>query len=149
MTVANGIDIPRSWQSLPSRQTIIDSFRIKASLMGQDDLILDARLKATERIEVDEKLSELRQRLDVSEAHLSLTIEGKNADERKARLVIALSEDERHQKLVKEVSELTAYQAELDADIVQLERQIATSSQRLRLVEVSLRFLAGESSPAE
>jgi len=61
---------------------------------------------------------ELRESLELIEANLSLVCDGKNAEQRKAQLLIALAEDEQAAPLTKEIAV-----KELDIKLFDVERE--------------------------
>lgn len=92
---------------------------------------LIAQLRAR-LVEARSELRDIKQQMDVLEAQTMLTIEGKNETERKARLAIALAQDEQHTKLNVLFKSITT-------EIERIESQIETIKDERREREWAIR----------
>ena len=95
-----------------------------------NDALVDA---ATARLRLDQ----LHRTLEAVEASASLTIEGKNAEERRARLVLVLTDDHRRAETV------TAIDVQR-ARLLDAERRVQVAKERTRLLRASLALHTNE-----
>lgn len=96
-----------------------------------DDAITDLNDALTDVAAARLTLDHLHRTLDAVEASVSLSTEGKNAEERKARLTLALIDDPRHQQTVSSIA--VQRNRLLDA-----ERRVMVAKERCRLLRTSL-----------
>ena len=87
-------------------------------------------------------LSQCETEMDRLEAELSLTVEGKNAEERKARLALALKAHTFHAKLAAEALGWRKDIAMLTNDVDNLTRQFAAVGYQAKLHAALLGYLA-------
>lgn len=108
----------------------LEAFDPRAELDAWDECIadLDRALRDAAAARLD--LDRVAQQLERLEARHALDLEGKNAEERKARLVLVLADDPQHQR-----AKLAHHQARrclLDA-----ERRITLAKERCRLLRAA------------
>jgi hypothetical protein len=112
---------------------VIEAADHRADLDGWDDQIaaMDAALRdtATARREIDE----LSTQLERIEASKVLSVEGRNAEERKARLTLELADDARYCGVLADLR--TARERLADAD-----RRVLVGRERCRLLRAALSF---------
>jgi hypothetical protein len=106
-----------------------------AALLDElDTLITELAAIVAEQGAARAVLADTESELAVIEASLSLSIEGRNEQERKARLVLALHEDAGFQ-------ELTRIVREARASIHQTEGRMLVTKERCRLVRAALELV--------
>ncbi len=99
-----------------------------------DDAITDLNDALTDVAAARLTLDQLHRTLDAVEASLSLMVEGKNADERKARLLLVLNDDSRHQQTVSSIA--VQRNRLLDA-----ERRVMVAKERCRLLRSAVALI--------
>ena len=96
---------------------------------------------------VKRQMSESKILLDVIEASLSLTIEGKNAEERKAKLSVALDTHQNYQRLRATLRKESEAADGLTNDVDNLTRQYGAVCYQARLHSALLTYLGSAGAP--
>ena len=110
-----------------------------AELDAWDDALHDLDVALAEAAAARLSLDQLHRTLERIEASAVLSIEGGNAETRKARLVLTLADDARHEQTVKAIDQERAR-------LFDAERRVTLAKERCRLIRAAIAFLGEESS---
>ena len=103
----------------------------RADLDAWDSAIADLDAAYTTAAQARLALERHQRHLEAIEASVALGIEGKNAEERRARLVLALNDDPRHLAAVRAIDEHRA-------QLLDAERRVQVTKERCRLMRAAL-----------
>ena len=109
----------------------IDLADVRADLDTWDDAIAMLNDALVDAAAARLRLDQLHRQMESIEASIALTIEGKNESERRARLVIALTDDHHH---IETVTGIDVQRARL----LDAERRMQVAKERCRLLRASL-----------
>lgn len=115
---------------------LIETADLRAELDALEDCITDLDRALGTAADARLRLDKLNRELEAIEASILLGIEGGNAEQRKARLVLALGDDDRH---VRTVQAIDAERARL----LDAERRAQVARERCRLLRASLALAGG------
>jgi hypothetical protein len=120
---------------IPPALSVIEVHDARADLDAWDDAITDLDAALTTAADARLTLERQQRHLEAIEASVVLSIDGKNAEERKARLVLALNDDARHLATVRKIDEQRAR-------LLDAERRTTVAKERCRLLRSGLALVS-------
>ena len=129
-----------------ARLRFVQSFKVEKTFDDLSTINQRMRNRSVDKVKARLALDDAECALEQTEAQLLLSgvATGKNAEERKAQLVLAAASDPAVRAAREKVANLRAALAEIESDLTHDEWQAAAAKLRLNLVDATLRFLASE-----